>query len=207
VRSDRAFVPPSSFALESGFDIAARPRDRVLALGELMIEDRDGELSVPVGDGDPIPLIEFFASTITQIVMPSFRILPRSDHCPRVTIDRLVVCREAWTFPSSEMAFAYEVEEGPRFLAARRWARAHGLPRFVFAKSPIEVKPLFVDLDSPLFVDILAKIARAAKEHVAGETAITVTEMLPGLDQAWLPDAAGERYTSELRIVVVDSAR
>jgi hypothetical protein len=207
VRSDRAFVPPSSFALESGFDLSGRTRDRVLALGDLVIEELEGELVVPVGDEPPIPLIEFFASTITQIVMPSFRILPRSAHSPRVTIDQLVVCREAWTFPSSEMAFAYETEEGPRFLAARRWARAHGLPRFVFAKSPVEVKPLFVDFDSPLFVGMLARIARAAKEHVAGETPLTITEMLPGLDQAWLPDAAGERYTSELRIVAVDSAR
>jgi hypothetical protein len=35
---------------------------------------------------------------------------------------------------------------------------------------------------------------------------ITVSEMIPGLEQVWLPDASGGRYTSELRIVAVDMA-
>jgi hypothetical protein len=31
--------------------------------------------------------------------------------------------------------------------------------------------------------------------------------MIPRLDQTWLPDAEGRRYTSEFRIVAVDQAR
>ena len=33
---------------------------------------------------------------------------------------------------------------------------------------------------------------------------MTVTEMLPGPQQVWLPDASGNLYTSELRIAVLD---
>jgi len=30
-----------------------------------------------------------------------------------------------------------------------------------------------------------------------------MTEMLPGTDELWLQDAAGRRYTSELRLVAI----
>ena len=33
---------------------------------------------------------------------------------------------------------------------------------------------------------------------------MTVVEMLPAPDQAWLTDARGQRYTAELRMVAVD---
>ncbi|HZJ62930.1 MAG TPA: hypothetical protein VFD36_05350 [Kofleriaceae bacterium] len=35
-------------------------------------------------------------------------------------------------------------------------------------------------------------------------TALGVSEMLPGHDGLWLPDAAGEHYSCELRIAAVD---
>jgi hypothetical protein len=206
-RMTRPFVAPWSYFLETGFDVARGPRERVLALGDLMVEEMDDQLVVRVGDGSPMELVELFGRTLAPIATQAFSIFPKCGHTPRVTIDRLVVCRESWTFPSSQLTFAEAAEEPARFVAARRWARTIGLPRFVFAKSPLEVKPVFVDFDSPLFVNLLAKIARAAKEHVGGEKAITLTEMLPGLHETWLPDATGERYTSELRLVAVDSAR
>jgi len=105
------------------------------------------------------------------------------------------------------MDFAFELDECERFVGARRWARAHRLPRLVFAKSPSEVKPVFVDLESPLFVTLLARLARGAHESRSGEATITLSEMLPDLEQAWLPDAAGEHYVSEIRFVVVDDER
>jgi hypothetical protein len=33
---------------------------------------------------------------------------------------------------------------------------------------------------------------------------MTITEMLPTPEQAWVPDRAGRRYVSELRLQVVD---
>jgi hypothetical protein len=41
----------------------------------------------------------------------------------------------------------------------------------------------------------------------AGHTQFTVTEMLPDLDQLWLTDREGRRYSSELRIIAYDSMR
>ena len=33
---------------------------------------------------------------------------------------------------------------------------------------------------------------------------MTLAEMLPAPDQAWLTDTRGQRYTTELRVVAVD---
>jgi hypothetical protein len=104
------------------------------------------------------------------------------------------------------MEFAFEKAEAARFVAARRWARAAGLPRFVYVKSPVEVKPVYVDLASPIYVDIFSRIVRRTREGAGGDATLALTEMLPRLEQAWLPDAAGRLYTSELRIVAVDQA-
>jgi hypothetical protein len=52
-------------------------------------------------------------------------------------------------------------------------------------------------------VNILAKEIRRTAE--AGASTFTVSEMLPGLGELWLPDAAGQRYTSEFRLVAVDA--
>lgn len=75
--------------------------------------------------------------------------------------------------------------------------KTHGLPRRVFVKVPEEPKPVYVDFESLLFVEIFAKLARKA-------TAVLVSEMIPGLEELWLTDAEGNHYTSELRLVAVD---
>jgi len=59
-------------------------------------------------------------------------------------------------------------------------------------------------LASPIYVELLGKVIRRCVEQGLGEEAIVVTEMLPGPGESWLPDAAGEHYTSELRIVAFD---
>ncbi|HWU88114.1 MAG TPA: hypothetical protein VN253_12595, partial [Kofleriaceae bacterium] len=76
-------------------------------------------------------------------------------------------------------------------------ARAHRLPRFVFYKVPHETKPCYLDLDSPHYVDHLAHLARKASE-------LAVSEMLPAIDQMWLPDERGACTSCELRLVAVD---
>jgi hypothetical protein len=58
-----------------------------------------------------------------------------------VTIDRLVVCRESGSVFASELAFAKVKDAATRFIAARKWAGSHGMPRFMFVKAPTEVKP------------------------------------------------------------------
>jgi hypothetical protein len=122
---------------------------------------------------------------------------------PRISIDGLIVCREAWRFQAAELEFAFVKDEGERFVAARRWSMKHGIPRFAFCVSPVEVKPFYVDFDSPIYVDILAKVVRHTIEHE--EAYVTLSEMVPAPDQVWLPDAEGRLYTSELRVVAFDN--
>jgi hypothetical protein len=76
----------------------------------------------------------------------------------------------------------------------------------VFVKVPVEQKPFFVDFDSPIFVEILSKMVRRTIDNSPSDALVSMSEMLPGLDQCWLPDADGNVYTCELRMVAVDAA-
>ena len=118
-----------------------------------------------------------------------------------------MICRETWRFAPQEIGFAYEEDEASRFLAARHWMRKFGLPRFVFIKSPVERKPFYVDMDSPVYVNIFAKLIRRTSESSFSNQTVTVVEMLPTHDQAWLIDAKGNHHTSEFRMVMVDLTR
>ena len=181
------------------------PNSRVVPIGSVFIEDTNDGLVLRSRDGKIcMDIVEACAEAFTGQIIQRFHILASESHTPRVTIDRVTVARETWRFPPSELAFAFEKDETARFLAARRWARAHDLPRFVFIKVPVEVKPFYVDFDSPIYVDILAKSIRRTKEKGAPDALVSVTEMHPRADETWLPDAEGNHYTSELRIVCVD---
>jgi hypothetical protein len=154
-------------------------------------------------NGDLIPAIELFGRLLS-LQLTNFKMLPARRRAPRITIDRLIVARETWTFGGSELNFADEADERARFLGAQRWRRANALPRFIFVKAAFEKKPVFVDLDAPVLVNQLAKLARGAQEQDEGTRDLVCSEMVPSLDETWLTDAAGERYTAELRIVAVD---
>ena len=65
---------------------------------------------------------------------------------------------------------------------------------------------MFVDFDSPMLVSLLARSIRRACKDAGQKVQVTVTEMLPSLDETWLTDAEGHRYTCELRIVAVDTS-
>ena len=206
-RTLQALVSPSTLSLESGFDRGRGARDRTVATGDLVVDQLEGELFVLTPRGDRIALIEVFGDLLSKLVAAEFRILPEGEHTPRVTIDQLVVSREAWSILPSTFDFADAADEASRFLGARRWAQSLGIPRFVFAKTELEEKPVYVDFDAPAFVNMLAKLVRRAREQVGGEKAILIAEMLPTLDQTWLEDAAGDHYTAELRLICVDGAR
>ena len=78
------------------------------------------------------------------------------------------------------------------------------LPRYVFAKAHVEDKPLYVDFDSPVYVELFIKVVRRVLASDRPNEQIAISEMLPTPDQVWLSDFSGEKYTSELRIVAVD---
>ena len=114
-----------------------------------------------------------------------------------MTIDDVVIARATWRVAPAELAWPALEEPAARFSAARRWARALGMPRWVFVKTPEEVKPVYVDFDSTIYVEMLAKQLR-------GASSASLSEMLPAAEDAWVVDAAGARYTAELRIAAVD---
>lgn len=171
--------------------------------GDAPVLDRDGRLTVLV-DGSEFDVLDLFAEALKRTLIERFTLFP-ADHRPRITVDRMVLARELWTFPAAELDFAALADEPARFAAARRWAREQGLPRQVFVKSPTEVKPFYVDLAGPAYVELLTAGVRSARREIGdGPCRFTFTEMLPTPDQAWLPDADGNRYTAECRLTMCD---
>ena len=68
-----------------------------------------------------------------------------------------------------------------------------------------EKKPYYVDSQSTILINLVAKAVRKAVQAAAGGGAsIKITEMLPGPEHCWLTDSCGGHYTSELRMVTVD---
>jgi hypothetical protein len=208
VRTLPMLATEKDFWFEATEDEAPAPRGRVLQPADLDLVGSGGALRVRAKDGRlDVDVVDFLAEELAQIVVSRFSIFPPMPRRPRVTIDRLVVARESWSFAPSQLAFAFEAAPASRFLGARRWAEAAGLPRFVFAKSAVELKPFYVDLESPALIELFCKVVRKAKEKVGGETPVGLTEMLPGPEELWLEDDAGDRYTCELRTFAVDARR
>jgi hypothetical protein len=204
-RTRPELVSPHDVFLAFSYDAFGTPRTRTITIGELVVEELDGRLQLRTRDGSQrFEFVEAFAELLTMHVSDTFKLLSPRPHMPRIMLDRLVVTRESWMLPIGTLAFAHEKDEAARFLAARRWAWAHGFPRFAFIKTPVELKPFYVDFDSPVLINIFAKIMRRTAAEYPPETLITVGEMWPDLNHIWLPDAEGQRYTCELRMVAVD---
>jgi hypothetical protein len=203
-RTRPVFTRSKDFHLAFANDACEPYHSQSLAIGELVVTTVGDTLVIRTRDGRwSTEIIEFFAEFLSLTVIDAFKLVRPSAHTPRIAIDRLVVSRESWCCAPADLSFAVDKNEADRFIGARRWARAHGVPRFVFVKMPTERKPFYVDLDSPILVNMLAKAIRRAREQ-GDTTPMTITEMLPTLDQVWLHDAEGQKYTSELRIVALD---
>jgi lantibiotic biosynthesis dehydratase-like protein len=190
---------PESFVAE---------REQAVLIADFVVEDHDGELVARTRDGRLcFDILEMFGRTFSYFITERFRMFGQLSHTPRVSIDRVTVARETWRCAAGALDFANVKDETERFLATRRWARSLGMPRQVFVKVPIETKPCYVDFDSPVYVNLLAKLMRRTAESGGKEMQAVFTEMLPGVEQSWLPDAEGRRYTCELRMVALDQAR
>jgi hypothetical protein len=147
-----------------------------------------------------------FTQVLTQVFMNSFALMPEADYLPRIAIDRLIISRETWRFNADQIDFPGLRDEPARYAAARNWRHRAGLPGQVFVKVPGEVKPFYVNFDSVHSVNILAKSLRRLQGRPSDSPGrrVQFSEMQPAADELWLTDAAGQRYTSVLRIVAVD---
>jgi hypothetical protein len=179
----------------------------VVPAADLTVERGNGGPVARLGSGERFDVMELFGELLTDRVLDSLKVFGTDHaHTPRVNFDRLVVARETWRFTATEIAFVRDADETARFVGARRWWRDIGLPRQVFVKTPLEPKPFYVDFGSPFYVNIFAKaVRRLGREDTASAPGVvSVTEMLPTPEQAWLTDHDGQRYTSELRLAAID---
>lgn len=184
----------------NGYDPAT-----TLVLGDCDVVNSHTGLRVRRRDGTiERDLLAVLGDLISAVIINSFDLAPSGVHTPRVTIDDLVVSRERWSLAATDVAFAGTTDEGTRYLQARTWAAGLDLPRHVFLRFTGERKPIYADLTSLASIDLISRSVRRSRRQAGAEARVTVVEMLPVPAQAWLTDADGQRYTSELRLVAVD---
>jgi hypothetical protein len=204
-RTNIGLLSTKDFFYDSNPEGAVGDPARALRPSELVLERVQAGLEVRTLDGRArFDLLDFFGHLLTYRprvlhLNPLSMVMP-GGHGPRITVDDVVLWRERWQFTPTALAFAAETDAAGRFLGARRWARAHGLPRFVFFRVPVERKPCYVDLDSPLYVELLCKLIRRTAASGLPDATVSLSEMLPTIDQSWLVDAQDRHYTSELRV-------
>ena len=179
-------------------------QDGLVPVSALTVSDVDGELVARDGGGRSWSLVELFGEFLATFAADAYKLVGAAGHTPRVTIDRLVVARETWRTTIGGTGLATVVRYADRYLTARRLRRELGLPDRVFAKVGTELKPCYVDLTSPVSISAFATMLRTAHTGHGPDVPVTFTELLPTPGQAWVPDGAGRRYFSELRLHVRD---
>lgn len=130
-------------------------------------------------------------------------------HTPRLRCGKVIVQRRAWTISAEEFpAGKYNGVSSSLVLAVEKLRAEKNLPRFVYIR-PTEqalrrsgaegrdkdTKPVFIDLESYLFLEIFYRWIIKAGE-------IEVTEMLPTPEQLLWKEADGRR-SFELRTMIV----
>jgi hypothetical protein len=165
----------------------------------LRVSVRDGRLVArDDGSGIEAPVLEFLGEFLTALAVDRFKLRAPAAYRQRLLFDDVVVERESWRVP----AITAPVDRSDyRCLALRSWLIDLGAPRHVFVRTPGAPKPILVDRDAPLLLQNLARALRQADPAAV----VDIVEMLPGPGGLWLSDAAGERHTSEFRIVAVDT--
>jgi hypothetical protein len=205
VRTSEGLLRPTDYLLATTPDAVGPSGYDCHPMSELMLSERDEAIEVvSPADGRRFHILEAFSDLLFAFVMNKASWLAPLRHVPRVLIDRLVIHRETWRFRKDELDFAVEKDEAKRFLGARRWMKSHGLPQKMFVKSALEVKPFYVDLESPVLAEILCRAIRRINSPGGEDEELVFSEMLPGPQQLWLQDTKGASYTSELRFAVVD---
>ncbi|TDP89887.1 lantibiotic dehydratase [Labedaea rhizosphaerae] len=200
VRTQSALTRDRDVLVEFHHHTVAADRPGLVPSADIVVSEQDGELVAVLPDGPRFDVLDVFSEVLMDLVLNAHSLFAGRAHAPRVVIDRCVVHRETWRIDPATAAFVKEKDEARRFVAARAWRVAAGLPSRVFAKAGATDKPVYIDFDSPVLVNVLAKMLRGAEPgHAVG-----FTELLPDLDHLWLVDQAGDRYTSELRFAMVD---
>ena len=133
----------------------------------------------------------------------------RGPHMPRLRCGKIIVQRESWTVTADELGTGnFTGVSRDLVIAIERLRTARNLPRFVYIR-PTEqalrrsgaegrdkdTKPVFIDFESYLFIEIFHRWLTKAGE-------VEVTEMFPDPDHLLWQEADGRR-TFELRTLIV----
>lgn len=200
---------------EVGYDIEvcyahdAKPLapERAIPIAELQVTEDAGRLVVTHNGQQSFDLLDVFGEFLSGFAASHFRLFKVAPYTPRISLGKLVIQRESWRFACDTLDFVNVKDEAQCYLEVQRWRLQLHIPRLVFVKVPWEQKPFHIDFDSPLFVRILIKQIRRVFELPSTEKSyITLSEMLPQHDECWLSDSAQQTYTSELRIVALNTA-
>ena len=178
--------------------------DRLVPITAITVSEEDGELVARLPGGRRRPMIDMVSDFLGSHAFDTWKLTGVDGHTPRVMVDDLVLLRRSWRCTVADTGLTGVTGERDRYLAVRAWAARLGLPQRVFVRVSTEIKPCFVDLTSPVYTRILCTLMRSALRAGGEGAEVTVSEMLPTPDQAWLTDSAGRRYTSELRLHLVD---
>ncbi|MEP6686402.1 MAG: lantibiotic dehydratase [Verrucomicrobiota bacterium] len=180
------------------------------AEAEVYIEEQTGDICVRLRSTRE-HLGSFARSWVIPLGFHPFH-FARIGHTPRLRCGKVVVQRRCWTVSQADFgAGKYTGVSKDLAVAIERLRAEKDLPRFVYIR-PTEqalrrsgaegrdkdTKPVFIDLESYLFLEIFCRWLTKSGE-------LEVTEMLPDPDHLLWKEADGRR-TFELRTLIVPRA-
>ncbi|MEO6702183.1 MAG: lantibiotic dehydratase [Jatrophihabitantaceae bacterium] len=182
-------------------DVDAAPPDTI-AITAIEVGVADGAVFVELPDGARLTFAEFFSFLLSAAVVDAWKNISEGPHTPRISVGRFTIVRQSWRVDVAD-EFSQPLGEYESYRAVNSWRRSLNCPDRVYVKLPGEVKPFYVDFNSPISVLSYLAALRGTLKQPNGSTELTLSEALPEPAQAWTVDAAGNRYIGELRMVVV----
>lgn len=172
-----------------------RPSSQCVRLGDMTVHRLEDRFVLRGPDGLEVGLLDFFTPDLSELQNLHFS--PFAEAGPdRLEIDGLVVRRAEWTLRASEFSLSGSLSVSQRLTRLNEALVEKGLPEQFFARFAKEVKPLLIVRDSVLFLDLFWSLLTASGE-------CRCSEVLPALEQAWLPTPDGAA-TGEGRFVFFD---
>ena len=190
------FNHPSWLSWTWGRTLPALNRPRVDASDLNVHRAASGHSLVVSGAGLRAPLLMIFADMLSMILAGTFALSPGKSSADRVELGGFVLSRRQWAIPMHSCKWLSQHTRTSRWDAFHEWRVANGLPsQFYWRVSDLE-KPQLIDTAIPASVERLVTRARDA-----GLEVLRLTEALPSTDEAWLASAAGDTFSSEVRLV------
>jgi lantibiotic biosynthesis protein len=188
------------------------PRERVVDLDDLVVGVRDGHFYLrSVSRGRRVFVTQshmltlFLAPNICRFLVEAstdgrpqpipfdWGMVRNAPYLPRLARGRIVLSPQRWNLHASSLGdLPAGAGEERFFLALQRWRAGWQVPRHVYL---VEGDArLLLDLQHPLSVAPLRRKLDAAE----ATDPVQLQELLPGLEDLWLRDAAGQPFFSEL---------